>query len=672
VIENKCLDDRSFEQILQSAMNRLPTLCPNWTDYNLHDPGVTLIELFAWYQEMQRYHLDQLTEPIRRRILHFLGGKPRGAQSARCHIDLTGAEGAWVKGACLMTEDNIPFEVVHTMTAGEVVLERCLLENGEHTVDITDLLGHKEALLNPFTSAGAEELVLRFSKVDAEQIRLWFEVAEDVSCPRNPFEDPDQMPRVIRWFWNGEEVTPRREETHGLCISGFVTVPVKPGSGELRLKLEDAGCEGSVRLANISCQSCELVQQQSWSHLYTTTVPREEHLTREIRNAHAHTGVITPFLRTAQGWVQPPDAKEEFSELGKLVHLNSTEAIEDGADNLMVVCTEAGRSHELLWDSDGLPCQSIPLNIGAYRPVGEMTLLCDSLDLDGAIRPMLWHRVDDLSVCGPRDHVFVYDEDAGCILFGDGLHGAIVPAGENAVLVASLQISLCSSGNISSQMLYPVDRPQQSFLCSAASGGRDPETVGQACIRLLKGFSEIRKCATREDYRRLAEKTPGLRVATAVALPMFDSQDPFHPTQKPSVDVVVVPAGEGNCPMPDERFLETVHRYIERYRPICTETRMIPPHYIPIRMQLRLRCDKAVTEDEIMRAVEKWMSCREIGSPVEKNKLELFLQKQPGVWKIDYLEISSEENCCLRGAMGDIILPRNGIACVGQLKIDLW
>ena len=47
------LDDQSFEQILQEAEGRLPWLCPAWTDHNAHDPGITLLELMAWYKEMQ-------------------------------------------------------------------------------------------------------------------------------------------------------------------------------------------------------------------------------------------------------------------------------------------------------------------------------------------------------------------------------------------------------------------------------------------------------------------------------------------------------------------------------------------------------------------------------------------------------------------------------------------
>ena len=42
------LDDRSFQDIVDEAKRLIPRYCPEWTNHNLSDPGVALIELFAW------------------------------------------------------------------------------------------------------------------------------------------------------------------------------------------------------------------------------------------------------------------------------------------------------------------------------------------------------------------------------------------------------------------------------------------------------------------------------------------------------------------------------------------------------------------------------------------------------------------------------------------------
>ena len=81
------LDDQRFEDIMHEAVGRLPWLCPQWTDHNAHDPGITLLELMAWYKEMQQYQMDQLTPSLRRglSLIHICasGRQGRGLGTGR-------------------------------------------------------------------------------------------------------------------------------------------------------------------------------------------------------------------------------------------------------------------------------------------------------------------------------------------------------------------------------------------------------------------------------------------------------------------------------------------------------------------------------------------------------------------------------------------------------------
>jgi hypothetical protein len=56
------LDNKTFEELVEEAKKRIPIYAPQWTDHNLHDPGITLIELFAWLLEMQVYRLNQVPD----------------------------------------------------------------------------------------------------------------------------------------------------------------------------------------------------------------------------------------------------------------------------------------------------------------------------------------------------------------------------------------------------------------------------------------------------------------------------------------------------------------------------------------------------------------------------------------------------------------------------------
>ncbi len=41
------LDDRTFEQLRDELVKRIPVYAPEWTDHNTGDPGIALLELFA-------------------------------------------------------------------------------------------------------------------------------------------------------------------------------------------------------------------------------------------------------------------------------------------------------------------------------------------------------------------------------------------------------------------------------------------------------------------------------------------------------------------------------------------------------------------------------------------------------------------------------------------------
>jgi hypothetical protein len=49
------LDDRTYQDLRDEALARIPVHTPEWTNFNESDPGVTLIELFAFLTENLLY-----------------------------------------------------------------------------------------------------------------------------------------------------------------------------------------------------------------------------------------------------------------------------------------------------------------------------------------------------------------------------------------------------------------------------------------------------------------------------------------------------------------------------------------------------------------------------------------------------------------------------------------
>lgn len=67
------LDDRKFQDIVREARSKIPLYCPKWTDYNLSDPGITLIELFAWMVDMLLYRLNRVPEKNYIKFMDLIG-----------------------------------------------------------------------------------------------------------------------------------------------------------------------------------------------------------------------------------------------------------------------------------------------------------------------------------------------------------------------------------------------------------------------------------------------------------------------------------------------------------------------------------------------------------------------------------------------------------------------
>ncbi len=80
------LDDRKFQDIVDEAKRLIPSFCPEWTNHNLSDPGVALIELFAWMTEMTLFRLNQVPDAFYTRMLNLLGFEPFPASAARTQL----------------------------------------------------------------------------------------------------------------------------------------------------------------------------------------------------------------------------------------------------------------------------------------------------------------------------------------------------------------------------------------------------------------------------------------------------------------------------------------------------------------------------------------------------------------------------------------------------------
>ena len=140
------LDDRTFDELVDECILRIPRYCPEWTDRNLSDPGVTLIELFAWLSDQMLMRFNQVPGKNYVAFLELLGIRlisPTPAQTDITFYLTTDLPEAYtippsteVATERTETEEAIIFSTDEELTIGKPLLRHFLVAS---TADDTPL-----------------------------------------------------------------------------------------------------------------------------------------------------------------------------------------------------------------------------------------------------------------------------------------------------------------------------------------------------------------------------------------------------------------------------------------------------------------------------------------------------------------------------------------------------
>ena len=66
------LDNCNFTELVKEGLSLLPHYAPEWTNHNPSDPGITLIELLAYFTEILIYRLNRVTRDNKIKFLQLL------------------------------------------------------------------------------------------------------------------------------------------------------------------------------------------------------------------------------------------------------------------------------------------------------------------------------------------------------------------------------------------------------------------------------------------------------------------------------------------------------------------------------------------------------------------------------------------------------------------------
>ncbi len=239
------LDDRSFEEIVNNALAKIPNLCPQWTDFNPSDPGRTLIELMAWMTEIILYRLNRVPEKNYIKFLELMGITLQPAQPARTWLVFSLAKEK--------SEDAMPQIPAGTRvctrpeTEKPVVFETCaplklttariidmFAQYGEILdKDIWPLEKHEPEGVAVFCKDLEKRIPNRVSHIlYLGDSRLGSLVKGTVLKLSVNMENPLFGSLHVEWErWDGkawEIVLPARDETRGLSQSGEITFESLP------------------------------------------------------------------------------------------------------------------------------------------------------------------------------------------------------------------------------------------------------------------------------------------------------------------------------------------------------------------------------------------------------------------------------------------------------------
>src|SRR2546430_1426660 len=206
------LDDRRFQDIVDEAKRRITRYCPEWTDHNVSDPGVALIELFAWMTEMILYRVNQVPDRLYVKFLELVGIELFSASPARTDLLFTLAappadpvriaSGTQVGTERGEGEDQIVFMTDEDLLLVQPELGACLTRSAARYEDHTEELRVEGALVtcSPSLRPGAALYLGFANSLAGNLVRLDITVA-GIDAPGIA---PRRPPRVWQ-SWDGAD-----------------------------------------------------------------------------------------------------------------------------------------------------------------------------------------------------------------------------------------------------------------------------------------------------------------------------------------------------------------------------------------------------------------------------------------------------------------------------------
>ncbi|MGC4948620.1 putative baseplate assembly protein [Streptomyces sp. DT224] len=605
------LDDRRFQGLVDEAKRLVQQRCPEWTDHNVSDPGVTLIEAFATMVDQLVYRVNRVPEKSYLTFLDLIGVRLHPPTAARTDVTFrlsaprpdpvvvrAGTEVATVRTE---TEEAVVFT-----TSSELTVVPCSFAHlatwpvAEEVVDRTEQLaiGRDVACFGATPAPGDCLYVGLSAAVPAGVVVLRLDCrVEGVGV------DPLRPPLVWE-AWDG--ATWAACEVEKDDTGGFNR------SGELILHLPRTHTPAAVVRRTGGWLRCRLIEAEPGRPTY----------------------LAPPVVRSVTAFT-----------IGATVAAEHAETITD----------------EVLGAAEGVPGQAFTL---ARSPVVPGDFVVEVADPAGGPEPEYtrWTRVDDFAHSGPEDRHITLDPNSGRVEFGPAVRerdGSIryygaVPAKGATVRVRSYRTGGGLRGNVARSTLR-ILRSAIPYVARVenrrpALGGVDGESVDSARVRGPMTLRTLHRAVVPHDYELLAREVApdAARVHCIRAGADGDESD----ATAQGVRLLVVPAGRSDEQgriefdelVPPARTLRLIAGHLDERRPIGARLAVEPPFYQGVTVVASVQAEPGADRDRVRDAAlaalygyfnpltggpngQGWP----FGRPVQSGEAFAVLQRVPGV-----------------------------------------
>jgi predicted phage baseplate assembly protein len=560
------LDTRTYDELRSEALLRAVRYTPDWTDQNASDPGITLIELFAWYTELLSYELNRVPELNYVKFLELLGIPLTPPMPATADVTFTvgkGAAGAVPRqtqvtasnpagGAPLIFETDIDLDLV--------------------SLQLTDVQVFDGVQYAPYTTAnqspGTTYPPFGWRGSPGSALMLGFSPPQGAPPPSSPF--PGQI--RLRVF--------APEGTGGSAVRAGPEVaraPVAPAA----LVWEYRPVAEPTRWQQVRVERDDTAGFTRDGYVVLTGPPDAAATKEEEGHIRDFRYWLRARIADAAGYSTPP-----------VIDVIATNTVP--ATNLATVLVE------FLGKSGGRPSETFNLR---HTPVDAGSLQLDVVSPDGDQSE--WTQVDDFLSSKPDDPVYTLDSASGAITFPDGRFGRILPGGAT-VTATTYRYGGGAAGNVPKGAISTVNSRVEGVTGvtnqRAAVGGADEQTVEELGTLAPAILRANQRTVTGEDFVSQAMQAGDVARATAVPLSHPDHLGIEVPG---AVSVVIVPANSGAPdPVPSEDLLRAVAAELDRHRLVTTEVFVVPPTYQAVSVTATLLLAVGASPEGVTEAAE--------------------------------------------------------------------